>query len=266
MVKLNGKRFNVLLTFDVDADSLVGQRGTSGQWVVDEPVAHSKGRFGPRVGLPRILNLLDKYSIKSTFFVPGWTAEKYPDNVKEIAQKGHEIAAHGYKHESLAEVKSPEDEVAIFIKSIECLKAVVGQKPVGFRAPFATFSRNTLTNLETYGFKYDSSLMDDDQPYVIKVEGRSTGLVELPIAWLLDDWGIFETHRRSPKEAFDILMSEFQALYAAGVPYFNLTMHPQVTGRASRMVMLEGLIRTMRRRKGVTFRRCADLANDFCDE
>jgi len=95
LVKEKNRRLNVLLTFDVDADSSV-QGPYSGR--PDEPVARSKGQFGPKVGLPRILNLLDKYSIKSTFFVPGWTAETYPENVKEIVRPGHEVGVHGYKH------------------------------------------------------------------------------------------------------------------------------------------------------------------------
>jgi len=115
MAKKGKDRLNVLLTFDVDADSSV--RGPySGR--PDEPVARSKGQFGPKVGLPKILNLLDKYAIKTTFFVPGWTAETYPGNVKEIVRRGHEVGVHGYKHENLAQLNSQRDEIEIFRKSI----------------------------------------------------------------------------------------------------------------------------------------------------
>src|SRR5208337_2902923 len=210
MVKRKGP-FSVLLTFDLDADSWVGFWGTH-----DEPVAHSKGRFGPKAGLPRILSLLDKYRIKSTFFVPGWTAETYPESVKEIQRRGHEIAAHGYKHESLMEVKSREEEMEIFKKSIETLENITGKKPLGFRAPFWEFSSNTISNLSAFKFSYDSSLMDDDKPYVIESQGRPTEIVELPVAWLLDDWGVYEDCRKSPREAFENWISEFNALYAFG--------------------------------------------------
>lgn len=252
-------RFTVLLTFDVDADSSV--RGPySGR--PDEPVARSKGRFGPKVGLPRILNLLNKYSIKSTFFVPAWTADTYPESVKEILRRGHEIGAHGYKHENLAQLNSREDEAEIFRNSIERLQAVAGEKPAGFRAPDWEFSPYTIENLMEFGFKYDSSLMDDEKPYVINHMGKSTGVLELPVAWLWDDWGIFETHRRLPSEAFNGWTQEFNALYAAKIPYLNLTMHPQTIGRASRTAMLDNLIKFMKRRKGVTFCRCIDLVNE----
>jgi len=257
VVKEKTGRFHVLLTFDLDADSAV--RGAySGR--PDEPVARSKGQFGPKVGLPRILDLLDKYSIKSTFFVPGWVAETYPGSVKEIARRGHEIGAHGYKHENLAELNSQAEEIDIFRKTIDRLQASTGQRPAGFRAPDWEFSPYTLENLLKFNFRYDSSLMDDEKPYVIESEGKPTGMVELPVSWLLDDWQVFEVHRQSPSDAFDSWIQEFNALHAAKVPYFNLTMHPQTTGRASRTAMLETLIKTTRRR-GVRFTRCIDLAD-----
>ncbi len=253
------RRFTVLLTFDLDADS--STRGPySGR--PHEPVARSKGQFGPKVGLPRILNLLDKYSIKSTFFVPGWTAETYPDSVRQIVSRGHEIGAHGYKHENLAQLDSRDGEAEIFRRSIERLEAIAGERPVGFRAPDWEFSPYTLENLLKFGFKYDSSLMDDEKPYVISHQGKPTGVMELPVAWLWDDWGIFETHRRPPSEAYNSWIQEFNALYADNMPYLNLTMHPQTIGRASRTAMLEKLIRTMKRRKGVTFCRCIDVARE----
>lgn len=252
-------KFNVLLTFDLDADSSC--RGAySGR--LDEPVARSKGQFGPKVGLPRILDLLDRYSIKSTFFVPGWVAETYPESVRAIVRGGHEVGAHGYKHENLAKVNSQKDEAEIFRKSIERLQALANEPPAGFRAPDWEFSPYTVQNLQEFNFKYDSSLMDDEKPYVIKYQGQATGIVELPVAWLLDDWGVFEVHRRAPSEAFNSWIQEFNALYAARTPYFNLTMHPQTIGKASRTAMLETLIKAMKRRKGVRFSRCIDLASE----
>jgi peptidoglycan/xylan/chitin deacetylase (PgdA/CDA1 family) len=139
---------------------------------------------------------------------------------------------------------------------------VAGERPAGFRAPDWEFSPHTVEHLIRFGFKYDSSLMDDEKPYVINHEGKSTGVLELPVAWLWDDWGLFETHRRPPSEAFNSWTEEFNALYAAKMPYLNLTMHPQTIGRASRTAMLEDLIRFMKRRKEVAFCRCIDLVSE----
>jgi peptidoglycan/xylan/chitin deacetylase (PgdA/CDA1 family) len=247
-------RCNVLLTFDHDAES------RQALLCPDRPVRLSKGQFGPRVGMRRVLDLLDKYAIKSTFFVPGWTAETYPEGVKEIVRRGHEVAAHGYMHENLSELKTPEEEVEVFRRSIASLERVVGCRPLGYRAPHWEFTPHTIGNLAQFGFKYDSSLMSDEKPYVISQEGKSTGIVELPVEWFLDDWPIFEIERRSPNEVFNTWRQEFEAVYAERVPYFMLTMHPECIGRASRTKMLENLIRLIRRRKRIGFSRCIDLA------
>jgi peptidoglycan/xylan/chitin deacetylase (PgdA/CDA1 family) len=247
----------VLLTFDYDAES------REALVCPNRPVKLSKGQFGPRVGLRRVLDLLDRYTIKSTFFVPGWTAETYPESVKEIVRRGHEVAAHGYMHENLSELKSPEEEVEVFRRSITILERVAGHRPLGYRAPHWEISPHTIGNLSRLGFKYDSSLMNDEKPYVITHDGRSTGLVELPVEWFLDDWPIFEIERRSPNEAFNVWSQEFEAVYAERVSYFLLTMHPQCIGRASRTKMLEDLIRAIRRKKGAVFSRCIDLAEEI---
>jgi peptidoglycan/xylan/chitin deacetylase (PgdA/CDA1 family) len=247
-------RCNVLLSFDLDADSIEART------CPNKPVILSKGQFGPKVGLPRILKLLDKYEIKTTFFVPGWCAEQYPEAVHSMLDHGHEVGAHGYLHENLGEVKSQEEELQIFGKMMAALEKTIGRKPVGYRAPSWEFSPRTLKNLVDFGFKYDSDLMDDEKPYMIKIDGKPTGMVELPATWLLDDWHIYEVHRRSPDDAFNNWYQEFDALYAENVPYYNLTMHPQTTGRASRTKVLERLIRAMKRRPGVVFTRCVDLA------
>jgi len=257
MARAKEPRCTVLLTFDYDAESC------EARMFPDKPVKLSKGQFGPKVGLPRILGLLDKYGIKSTFFVPGWTAEKYPESVKEIVRRGHEVAAHGYMHENLGELRPQEDEVEVFRKSIDTLEVAAGHRPVGFRAPHWEFSQNTMANLMKFSFMYDSSLMDDEKPYVIKQDGKSTGIVELPVEWFLDDWPIFEIERRPPSEAFNIWIQEFEAIYEKKVPYFMLTMHPECIGRASRTKILETLIRTIRRRRSVRFFRCIDVVERF---
>ncbi|AKB43078.1 polysaccharide deacetylase family protein [Methanosarcina vacuolata] len=107
-----------------------------------------------------LLSLMDKYNTKATFFVLGSLAEKYPELIKHIHDKGHEIASHGYSHKTLYDLdkESFDDEIK---RSVTILKKITGENPIGFRAP--TFSINNSTKwafeiLEKYGFKYDSSI------------------------------------------------------------------------------------------------------------
>ena len=85
-----GYRSACLFTFDLDAEVT---------WVfrqVNDPIALSMGQFEPRVGVPLLLNMLDEFAIKSTFFVPGWVAEKYMSMLEDILRRGHHVEHHGY--------------------------------------------------------------------------------------------------------------------------------------------------------------------------
>src|SRR4051812_3192242 len=93
----------VCLSFDFDAMS---------SWIfrdLTSPTPLSRGEYGARVGLPRVLHLLDDYDIPATFFVPGHTADSWPYLVRDIAARGHELGNHGYLHE-VPVTLSAEDE------------------------------------------------------------------------------------------------------------------------------------------------------------
>ncbi len=251
MTDLAHARMRVLLTFDIDAESAQVRK------TPHLPVTLSKGQFA-RVGVNRILGLLDTYNIRSTFFTPAWTAEHYADLVRKIAGRGHEIAAHGDLHENFSEMDDAAEE-AVHEKSVRVLEQITGARPIGFRAPYWEWSTRTAAFLKKYGFRYDSSLMDNDRPYRI-TEGGAAGLAELPVDWVLDDWMLFEEKQQPPSMALDTWGSEFDALYESGGDYFILAMHPECIGRASRIRMLEQLVRHMRTRKGVAFARADELA------
>lgn len=252
MAVLSKARTRVLLTFDIDAESAQVRKSPH------LPVALSKGQFA-RIGVERILALLDKFQIRSTFFTPAWTAERYPDLVREIAARGHEVAAHGYLHENLSELDEG-GEREVHEKSVRILEEVSGSRPTGFRAPYYEWSTRTLGFLREHEFAYDSSLMNDDKPYRMP-DGSAAEIYELPVEWFLEDWTYFEEKLQPPSVVFEIWKSEFDALSDLGVGYFILTMHPECIGRASRMRMLEQLVRHMRAKPWTAFARCDELVD-----
>ena len=189
-------RLTVALTFDHDAISSEVDRG-------DGPVLRSRGEFGPRVGAPRILALLDREAIPSTWFVPGHTLVTFPDSVEAILAGGHEIGCHGWAHEDLAAV-DPDVERDVMERSVAAIGRVSGALPRGFRAPYWALSERTLDIAAELGLRYDSSMMADDvRLYRIRqgdVQDAQAGsrfgspgpLVEVPVSWALDDWPHFE--------------------------------------------------------------------------
>jgi peptidoglycan/xylan/chitin deacetylase (PgdA/CDA1 family) len=203
--------------------------------------------YGPLVGVTRILDILERNQIKSTFFVPGYSARRYPSVIKNIVAAGHEIAHHGDMHEQPAHA-TPEEEVGFIERGIESLQEVAGVTPIGYRAPMWELSWYTPQLLSKYGFLYDSSLMDSDYPYELAVVDKS--IVELPIQWALDDWeqyaflpditgsGLIE----SPTKVREMWQLEYEALKKVG-GIFILTNHPFLSGRPSRAESLETLIK-----------------------
>jgi peptidoglycan/xylan/chitin deacetylase (PgdA/CDA1 family) len=263
----------VCLTFDFDALSV---------WIstfkLTSPTPLSRGEYGARVGLPRILSLLERHAVPATFFVPAHTAASFPESVRGLAAAGHEIAVHGFVHESPVALTRAE-ELDLLTRSEEVLRKVTGVRPVGYRSPAWDLSPHTMQILEERGYLYDSSLMADDfRPYrprrgdVVTEQGFVAGpecnLIEFPVAWELDDHPYFQFMSRpinqglrNPEEVGAIWRAEFdycRSQVADGV--FNLTNHPEIIGRGPRIEMLDRLVTHMKSQGGITFSTLQDEA------
>ncbi len=254
-----GAQCAVSLTFDYDAQTLWSSFG------VDKLVPISEGEYGARVGIWRYLDLLDKWDIKGTFFVPGLTAERYPESIREIVRRGHEVAHHGYTHEDISKL-SPDDERGDFEKAISILMRLTGKRPAGFRAPGGEFSSNTIDILLEKGFIYHSTCGADDIPYRWEINGKKLDLLEIPFQWMLSDavhflfslqWG--PGHISSPTKVYDIWSSEFDGIYEMG-RLFCLCCHDFIIGRPSRIKLLDKLIRHIKGSPGVWFATCDEIA------
>jgi peptidoglycan-N-acetylglucosamine deacetylase len=236
-----GKRCACLFTFDLDADVVWVHRGS------DDPIGLSMGRFESKVGVPLLLNMLDDFGIKSTFFVPGWVAERYTPTIDDILRRGHDVEHHGYLHEPPRTFKTSEEEEEALIKGMETLERITGRRPRAYRSPFWEFSANTIPLLEKHGFEYTGDLMDTLLPDYHVVDGRTTTMINLPGHWILDDLAHFYYHISARKtilscrQVLELYQEELDGIRAYG-GLFTLTMHPQASGRPSRVLMLKRLI------------------------
>jgi peptidoglycan-N-acetylglucosamine deacetylase len=178
-----GVKAAACLTFDIDAESavLTADRSSINRM---SPMSHQS--YGPLVGVPRILALLERHGVRATFFVPGYTAHRYPSVVRAVAEAGHEIAHHSYFHENTIGMDA-KTEAAMLDLGLKALWDVAGVRPAGYRAPMWEMNYHTPALLAERGFLYDSSLMDSDHPYPLSVDGGQV-LAEVPVSWGLDDW------------------------------------------------------------------------------
>ncbi len=265
----------ICLSFDFDAMSVwFGYDNTT-------PAMLYRGEYGARVGVPRILELLQRHTIQATFFIPGHTIESFPESVEAIIAAGHEVGHHSYAHVDPSRQTAAEER-ADMERALQALNRI-GIKPLGFRSPSADYSSVTLALLEEYGFLYDSSLMADDfRPYHPRIgdqvtqqspliRGREARIWELPMSFELDDWVHFQFNfnpyrngTSAPSKVLEIWQAEFDWMHAnidGGI--LTVALHPQVIGRAHRVAMLEQFIAHCQQSGDVQFRRMGDVAKSL---
>jgi peptidoglycan/xylan/chitin deacetylase (PgdA/CDA1 family) len=252
----NGAKVAVCITFDVDNETWDLARGATA------PVSLSAGEYGAKSAMPRVLALMERHKIPGSFYIPAVAAMLDPSMIEAIKKPGrHEIAVHGWIHENLAALDDAAEEERLLTQSIEYLTKATGRRPTGHRAPSWAFSRHTLPLLLKHGFTYDSSMMAMDEPYEIVRNGTPTGLIELPVEWILDDAPYFGRAGAlpSPEMIFRVYQDEFDLAYQEGT-MFMLTLHPQVIGHRSRINHLDKLIAHIKSKPGVWFATAEQIA------
>lgn len=281
----------ITCAFGVDVDAVAAWIGTFGG--ADSPHDISRGLFAGEVGSLRLLELFDRYDLKTTWFIPGHSAETFPDEMAQVAARGHEIGLHGYTHENPLAM-SPAQEADVLDRCIELLTALAGRRPVGYAAPWWELSPNTPELLMARGVLYDHSMMHRDfscyrlrvgdnwtaidysQPAASwmkpLVRGRETRLIEIPVSWYLDDLPPMMFIKKSPnshgfmnpKDIEELWREQFDWVYDhLDEAVFSFCLHPDVAGRPQVLRMLSRLIEHMARRPGVEFKTLEQIAVAF---
>ncbi len=281
----------IFCAFGVHVDAVAGWLGSYGGQ--DSPCDISRGLFAGEVGAPRLLDLFDRFGIKSTWFIPGHSIETFPGQMQAVVERGHEIGMHGYSHENPIAM-TPEQEEAVMDRCIDLIEEVSGQRPRGYVAPWWEFSPVTNELLLKKGVRYDHSLMHDDfHPYYVRAgdrwtnidyskhpdawmqpleRGHETDLIEIPASWYLDDLPPMMFIKSapnshgfvSPRHLEDLWRDQFDWVYREhDYAVFAMAIHPDVSGRPQSLLMLERLYAHMARHPGVRFVTFEELAEDF---
>ncbi len=247
-----GARCCVSLSIHVDAQTVWRALG------MEKLVYISQGEYGARTAVWRVLDVLERRGITASFFIPGWTAENYPEIVRSASAAGHEIGHHSYSH-TLADMGLGPDgqwdravEEREFDRALRVLRDLSGQPIRGYVPPSGELSPHTVDILLTRGFLYQSQCSADDIPYWWYVGGKPCDLIEVPTHWSQDDAPHFlytlipqMGFIKGPDEVFGIWKREFDAFRHFG-RCLVLQMHPQWIGRPSRIRMLDELLTYMR--------------------
>ena len=253
----NGARVAVCLSFDPDNFSTQMRRGDS-----NNIVGISLGEYAPMTGIPRLVKLLDKHDVPASWYIPAVAAMLHPEMIQAIKKRPRdEVAIHGWIHENPMTLNDPEEEWRLITQSLDLLEEQWGRRPVGNRNPSWTMSPYTIDLLKKAGLLYDSSLQMMDEPHDILVDGQSTGLIELPVNWILDDAPLIGPRSAlpSPRLIMKTFMDDFDVAYREGT-MFMLTMHPHLTPQRSRIKYLEELIVYMKSKPDVWFATGEEIA------
>ena len=281
----------ILVAYGIDVDAVAGWLGSYGG--EDSPDDISRGLFAGEVGSIRLLDLFDKYKLKTTWFIPGHSVETFPEQMKEVARRGHEIGMHGYSHENPIAM-TREQETAVLDRSLALITELAGKRPTGYVAPWWEFSPVTNELLLERGIKYDHSLMHNDfHPYYVRVgdswtkidyskhpdhwmkplvRGKETPLVEIPANWYLDDLPPMMFIKKSPnshgfvnpRDIEQMWRDQFDWVYREhDYAVFTMTIHPDVSGRPQVLLMHERLIEHINSHAGVEWCTFDQIADDF---
>ena len=265
----NGARCAVMLSFDVDGETIWANGNKHHKGGSNFIRSLSLGQYGPLHAVPRILYLLEEYKLPATFFVPAWTAEKYPEQFINIAKANHELGHHGYLHERFVDL-SIEEQMEVIDRSQAIFKGLIGKEARGFRTPSGDWAIQTPRLLRDSGFLYSSSMRGDDRPYRTVINNEVTDFMEIPPRWELDDFVQFG-YNMFPEEpsgqdriashtmVLDNFKREFDGYYRFGLCYV-LMMHPQIIGKPGRIMMLEKLIQHMQSLPDVWFATGEEIA------
>ncbi|WP_337269670.1 polysaccharide deacetylase family protein [Oryzifoliimicrobium ureilyticus] len=264
MIWPNGAKSALFIGFDVDAETAwIGNNPSN----VERMVTTSHGGYDARVGIAKIVELMDELSLPATFFIPGWTALAHSAQCEAILKAGHEIGHHGYIHKCPDREKLDEAFEEID-RGYEALRQALGVRPVGYRAPSGENFPELLAYLAKSGMRYSSCFRDDILPYRHAEHGGERGLIEIPVNFAFDDWNFGMTSRTSSRPIFgretvlQMWIDEFEATHAWG-GITTLVLHPQVSGRPMRWHLLCDFLRYVQAKSDVWIAMGEEIADHF---
>ncbi len=260
----NGARLVVSLSLQFEAGGQA-ERGAQGPWgVLDTKYPDLPTEkwfdYGIKEGIPRLLDMYDRRKVKATSHMIGKAVEKHPKLAKEIVDRGHEPAAHGYTWEPIY-AWSRQDQKTSFEKNIRAIESITGKRPVGFNAAGMRAAPDTFEILQELGFLYHTDDLSRDEPFIIPVAGKP--FVVVPYTYMLNDFQSYENRWRTAADMAGELKSEFDALYEESAHrrrMISVSAHDRVAGRAGRMRVLEDFIVYAQKHPGVVFLRKDEIA------
>lgn len=222
--------------------------------------------YGSRVGIWRILDILDEQSVRATFHACAVAFEQNPDVAQAAVAGGHEICSHGYRWEEVFRLSEAEEREHIRL-AVESFKRTCGKRPVGWYCRYGASIHTRRLVAEEGGFLYDSDAYNDDVPYFVEVEG-SRHLV-VPYTADVNDFRYWNSPGLSQaSDFFEYMKESFEVLYedsATGPRMMSIGLHPRMVGRPGRVRAIKRFIEYARQFEGVWFATREEIARAWLE-
>ena len=240
-VALNVEYFDINLPIPVP-----GGKGSA----VPDMRNYANRDYGNRIGIWRIIEVLDRHNVKATVDINAYVCDHYPIIVEECKKLGWEFMCHANTNSQFLGGMSEAEERRVIRESMVAITKAVGQRPKGWRSPGFSSTFNTPHILAEEGIRYMSDWSNDDQPYPLKVKRGS--LISIP-ANDVSDLGF---QNMAPAQYYEAIKEHFDTLYREGANQartFGISLHPYVIGRPSRIGWLDKALQYIKSHKDVWF-------------
>ena len=216
--------------------------------------------YGSRVGVWRILDILDRYNVKGTIFACALALERNPEVGPELMRRGHEVMGHGNRWEEYYKMDRDAEREAIR-QAVATITRATGQRPLGWYTRYGPSVNTRQLVVEEGGFEYDCNAYNDDLPYYTPVNGKPWLVV--PYSLEVNDYKFWRGDLLTPAHFFEVAKASFDTLYEEGVAHpkmMSVGLHCRIIGKPSRAAGLDRFLKYASEKEGVWFARRLDIA------
>ncbi len=196
--------------------------------------------YGNRIGIWRLMELLDKYNIKGSVLLNSDVCNHYPIIIEEGKKRGWEFLGHGTSNSILLSSLNDAEERQNITTTLDVITKAVGQRPLGWLGPALQETFNTPDILAEEGVKYLCDWCCDDQPFPMKV--KKGNLISIPYSTDLNDIPAFVNHHLTPEQFYEMIKDQFDTFYQEGVNQARvmcIAVHPFLVGLPFRIGWLD---------------------------
>jgi len=222
--------------------------------------------YGTRIGIWRLMEVLDKHSIKATVALNSGVCDHHPVIIEEGKKRGWEFMGHSVTNSMHLHGLTRSEERQVITSTLDTIAQAVGERPRGWLSPGLSETFNSPDILAEEGVKYLCDWCNDDQPYPMRVKKGS--LISIPYSIDINDIGIFIEHHLTPNQFYEIVKDQFDTLYQEGsnqARIMAIALHPFIIGAPFRIGWLDKALQYIKSHNDVWFATGWEIAGWYYD-